>query len=126
MRIRAVIFDLGGVIIRTEDFTPRTTLAQRLGMSRAELEQIVFGGGERGIRAALGEISDEELWRQVAQALKVPADEIRQVQREFWGGDRLDTALVEFIRGLRPRYRTALLSNAWSGLRRALNEQYHI
>jgi FMN phosphatase YigB (HAD superfamily) len=32
MTIKAVFFDLGGVIVRTEFYTPRQQLADRLGM----------------------------------------------------------------------------------------------
>ncbi len=40
-----------------------------------------------------------------------------QLQEDFWQGDRVDTDLVGFIRSLRGHRRTALLSNAWHGLR---------
>ncbi len=33
MPIKAVIFDLGGVLVRTEDQAPRRALAERLGIS---------------------------------------------------------------------------------------------
>ena len=42
MSIRAIIFDMGGVIIRTEDRVPREALAERLGLSYDELSQVVF------------------------------------------------------------------------------------
>jgi putative hydrolase of the HAD superfamily len=45
---------------------------------------------------------------------------------EFWGGDRLDHELVEYVRGLRPQFKTALLSNAWDDLRIALEGQWSI
>jgi FMN phosphatase YigB (HAD superfamily) len=44
MNIRAVFWDLGGVLVRTEDHTTRENLAIRLGMSRTELENLVFAG----------------------------------------------------------------------------------
>jgi putative hydrolase of the HAD superfamily len=36
---------------------------------------------------------------------------------QFWGGDRLDEALVDYIRDLHRSYKTGLLSNAFSNLR---------
>ncbi len=122
---RAVIWDLGGVLVRTEDWAPRTNLARSFGLSREQLEETVFGG-DRGVRAARGEITEEELWSQVGAVLNVPPPEMARLQRDFWAGDKLDTALIEFIRALRPRYRTELLSNAWSGLRKALTNQLRI
>ncbi len=119
MSLKAVIFDLGGVIVRTQDQGPRTRLAQSLGMTYAELDQFVFHGGPDGSsgRATLGQISEEDHWRNVLQALNLPESELPRVRREFFGGDQVDRDLVALIRSLRPRYKTGLISNAWDGLR---------
>jgi hypothetical protein len=47
MAIKAVIWDLGGVILRTEEMAPRDSLAKRLGLSREEINHIVFEADER-------------------------------------------------------------------------------
>ncbi len=120
MPIRAVIFDLGGVLLRTEDPRPREALAARLGLPRRELEDLVFNS-PAGLQAQRGEISPEQLWAQVVRRLGLPPTALPALQRAFWGGDRLDKDLLDFIRRLRPRYRTALLSNAWRDLRAELH-----
>ncbi len=120
MSIRAVIFDLGGVILRTEDGAPREALAARLGVSRRALEDLVFNS-PAGQQAQRGEITAEALWEHVRAHFGLPPEQMPEVQRAFWGGDRLDHALVDFIRRLRPRHTTALLSNAWRDLRAALH-----
>jgi epoxide hydrolase-like predicted phosphatase len=125
MTIRAVIWDLGGVIVRTEDPIPRTGLAQRFGLTREELEELVFHG-EVSDRATVGEIVAAQLWQSICENLRVPPTQAEELQRGFWGGDQLDTALVDYIRALRPNYCTALLSNAWSDLRRFLTERWRI
>lgn len=38
----------------------------------------------------------------------------------------LDARLVQFLRELRPRYKTALLSNAWSDARERLTRMYRL
>ena len=40
--IKAIIFDVGGVLIRTEDYQPRRQWEQKLGLVEWESEQIVF------------------------------------------------------------------------------------
>jgi putative hydrolase of the HAD superfamily len=50
------------------------------------------------------------------------AEQLQEFQRDFWSGDQIDAALVQFLRGLRPRYKTAILSNAWSDTRHALTQ----
>jgi epoxide hydrolase-like predicted phosphatase len=47
---------------------------------------------------------------------------LAELQRDFWSGWQLDTVLVEFLRDLRPRYKTAILSNAWPGTRGLLTD----
>lgn len=125
MRIRAVIFDFGGVIARTMDFTSRDGLADRLGMTRLELEKLVFLG-ESGSNAQQGVISVDQHWTNLQKLLKLSPEEIEAFQKEFWGGDSIDTDLVDYIRSLKKRYRTGLLSNAFSDLRKRLVEGWKI
>ena len=123
MVIQAVIWDLGGVLVRTEDYAPRQALAQRYGMTLAEIEEFVFSG-ESGDRAQRGEISVEQHWENQGRQLGLSPEEIQAFRDEFWGGDRLDTDLVAYIRRLRLDFKTGLLSNAFSDLRRVVTETW--
>jgi epoxide hydrolase-like predicted phosphatase len=125
MPIHAVIFDLGGVLVRTEERAPRAALAARLGMSYDELVQLVFDS-QSALKASLGEITAAQHWEAVGAALDLSPDQLQGVRRDFFGGDRLDEALVGFIRALRPRLKTGLLSNAWSDLRHYLENYWHV
>ena len=116
MSIQAVYFDLGGVILRTEDKSPRTKLAGRFGLDYAGIEEIVFES-DSGRRASTGAISETQHWRNVAQALKRPEDEWEQLRDQFVGGDQLDVELLAFLRSLRPAIKVGLISNAWDGMR---------
>ena len=119
MSIRAVLFDLGGVIVRTEYQAPRQHLAESLGMDYDDIDKIVFGGGTNGsaARATLGQISEDEHWLNVMKILKQPASENARIRTEFFAGDIIDRTLLDFLRSMRPKYKTGLISNAWSGLR---------
>jgi epoxide hydrolase-like predicted phosphatase len=125
MAIRAIIWDLGGVLVRTEDRAPREGLARRLGMTRPELEELVFSGPS-GRKAQHGLLAVDQHWQNLRQELKLSAEEIAAFQKEFWGGDRLDGELVDYIRELHKRYRTALLSNAFSDLRQMAGQRWNI
>ena len=122
MTLRAVYFDLGGVIVRTGDREPRAKLAERLGMSYEELAKAVFEN-ESSRRASLGAVSPQEHWADVIQRLGLPPSEADSVRQEFFAGDTLDLDLINFLRSLRPKYRTGLLSNAWSDMREYLVSQ---
>jgi epoxide hydrolase-like predicted phosphatase len=116
MSIKAVFFDLGGVIVRTEFQAPRQQLAERLGMEYEDLSKIVFDS-DSGIRASMGEITSADHWASVVKRLKRPASELSLIRDEFFAGDIVDRTLVEYIRSLRSNYKTGLISNAWSDLR---------
>lgn len=125
MSIRAVIFDLGGVILRTEDQTHRAKLVERLGITREQMYYHVFDSPSAQ-QATLGKMSAASHWEAVRQALGLSPEEFPSVMDAFWAGDRLDTELISLIRSLRPRYKTALLSNAWDNLRQALERDWGI
>ena len=114
--IQTVIFDLGGVLVRTEDRIPRQLLAEKFGMTYEEMDSLVYGSPSSK-EAGEGKISAEQHKETVLKTLGLPPDSFKSFGDEFWGGDRLDKKLVEFIEGLRGEYTTALLSNAWDDLR---------
>jgi epoxide hydrolase-like predicted phosphatase len=124
MPVKAIIFDLGGVMLRTADFSPREKLAAQLGMSRSALEQLVFGG-ELGGWVQKGEISLEEHWNKVRQQLDCSPEEFKDLIKAFFAEDKLDEDLVDYIRVLHRQYKTALLSNATADLRQQIAEKWH-
>ena len=114
--IKTVIFDLGGVLVRTEDRIPRQLLAEKFGMTYEEMDSLVYGS-PTSKEAGEGKISAEQHKETVLKTLGLPLDSFKSFGDEFWEGDRLDKKLVEFIQELRGEYTTALLSNAWDDLR---------
>ena len=106
--LQAIIFDVGGVLIRTHDWAGRQKWAARLGLAAAEFEDFVFNGTS-GRQAQLGLMTAATHWQGLA--------------RHFG----LDEALVDYIKRLRQAgYRTGLLSNAPDDARRLLTEDYPI
>jgi epoxide hydrolase-like predicted phosphatase len=124
MTIRAIIFDLGGVLLRTGDFSPRDRLASSLGMSRYELEELIFGG-ESGKRAQKGEISVEEHLENVRNRLNCSLEDFKVMVDVFFAEDELDLDLVNYVRNLHQSYKTALLSNATDDLRKRIADVWH-
>ena len=108
--IKAIIFDIGGVLIRTHDRSHRNNLEDRLGLPRGESEILVFNG-EMGRKAQHGEISSAELYGWIQTHLKLDDAGIAQFKYEFWAGDQLDVDLVNYIRQLRKKYTVCVISN---------------
>jgi epoxide hydrolase-like predicted phosphatase len=125
MTIRAVLFDFGGVLVRTEDAAGRRKWEAQLGLAEREVDRLVFDC-DAAIQATLGEAPAEAVWEQVGKWLKLDAAQLVDFQRDFWSGDRLDLELVSLLKSLRPRYKTAILSNAWSNARDSFTQLFHL
>ena len=123
MAIEAVIFDMGGVILRTMDGGPRERLAESLGITRQDLEMQVFASPS-AIRAEVGEITEAEHWRNIFKTLGVVDGQQEGFKQQYWAGDAMDEDLLAFIRALKPDYKTGLLSNAWSEARSAVESRF--
>ena len=121
--IRAVFFDFGGVLIRDGDNSKREAWEKRLGLSPGELSATVFGS-EAAARATVGEVTTAEMWQQIGERLQLDDEQRRQLRADFFRGDNLNAELVEFARELQPRYKLAILSNAWSNARRIFSQVY--
>src|SRR5574341_1772066 len=113
---RAVIFDWGGVLMRTADYTPRHAWDDRLGLSRGSVEAAVHGIAEwQAVQR--GQIDSQDYHQALARKLELDADQVAALLRDFYSGDQLDSALVSLIHGLRAEgVRVGLLSNHTSDL----------
>lgn len=116
MTIKAIFFDFGGVIQRTEYQFPRQKLAEKFRMEYEDIDKLVFNNPSAK-QATVGEIKESEHWKTLAKRLKLSADEIKIFESEFFAGDVIDHEFVQFIRSLRPAYKIGLISNAWSDMR---------
>lgn len=119
MKLHAVFFDFGGVIQRTEYQSPRQQLAQRFGMEYDDIDKLVFGSPSAA-KATIGEIDVKAHWDEIARRLKLNGSAIETFEADFFAGDVLDHSILQFLRSLRPRYKTGLISNAWSDMREYL------
>lgn len=123
--IKAIYFDLGGVIVRTEDKEPRTQLGAQFGLTYRQIEEVAFGGGPyaTGARASVGAVTEESHWVNVTRALGLSLDDFSRIRTDFFAGDKIDWDIVAFLREARKTYKVGLISNAWDGLRAWIHEQ---
>jgi epoxide hydrolase-like predicted phosphatase len=123
--VRAVLFDIGGVL----EITPPTgwpgRWEARLGLRPGELREL---GGEVWEAGAVGAISEAEVHRRLAELLGVDDAVVRALLDDLWAEylGTLNVELVEYVRGLRPRYRTGVISNSFVGARERERERYHL
>ena len=100
-------------------------LEQRLGLAPGAAEYIVFNS-ESGLRTQRGEFTEEENWLRVQRELNLSDGDLADFRREFWGGDKLDGELIDYIRRLHGHYQTAIISNALPGLMTLVTGKYPI
>lgn len=122
-RIKAVIFDMGGVLLRTIDPVPRELMAQRFGTTRKELEQFVFLS-PTSLRSEIGEISEIQHWQAVLKHFGQENLDALSAYEEFFSGDAIDKELLSYATSLKVDFQLGLLSNAWMHARQHINKNY--
>lgn len=123
MPVRAIVFDIGGVL----EITPPTGATERwearLGLRPEELGERTHGVWEAG---AVGTISLREVHCRLGGLLGLDDATVRAFMDDLWTQylGTLNVELVEYVRGLRPRYRTGIISNSFVGARERERERY--
>lgn len=121
--IKSIIFDIGGVLVRTYDQSGRRKWEASLGLKPGTAAQMVFDS-QVGRQAQLGQASPDDVWNWVGAQLGLSPDELEDFKRDFWAGDRVDQELCNYIRQLHTRYRIGMLSNVWTHDGRAIAERF--
>ena len=122
---KAVVLDIGGVLIRTMDRSGRDTLESAYGLPPGGADALVFNSSFADA-STHGRAQHEQIWRNVAETLSLSQKALEEFIALFWRGDQVDLDLLDYIEKLRATYTTALLSNAWSGARQHFAEEYNI
>lgn len=126
MSLKAVIFDFGGVLVRTRSQELRSRWEERLGLSPGEASEIVFGG-ESGTAAQHGHITDDEHWQWLGRRLELNPEDLAAFRHDFFSEDILDMELLAYVDRLHAAgYHLGLLSNMADNARMIFGEKYGI
>lgn len=123
MPIKAVVFDIGGVL----EVNPRTGWEAKweaiLNLQPGELDQRLMSVWKAG---DTGEISESQVEASVAQILGLGQAHLDAFMGDLWHEyvGTLNVELAAYFASLRPRYKTAILSNSFVGARRKEQELY--
>jgi epoxide hydrolase-like predicted phosphatase len=115
MVIRAVVFDIGGVLEITPDLGVHQRWETQLGLPAGEIlarMSDVWQGG------SIGTITLDDVHEALRDRLGLD-DKLAQFMADLWREylGTANTELIEYARGLRPRYRTGIVSNSFVGAR---------
>ena len=123
MPIRAVVFDIGGVLEISEPGSLILGWAPRLGLAPGELESRLAHVAAAG---GVGTISEQEAGQHIAEALSLDAGQLSAFLADLWTEylGTLNTELAAYFASLRPRYRTGIISNSFVGAREQEQQRY--
>jgi epoxide hydrolase-like predicted phosphatase len=114
--LKAVVFDIGGVLEHAPATGWQDRWAARLGLERPELEERLEEPFSAG---SVGTIDLPEVERRVGAALALDVIAVAELMDDLWAEymGRLNEELAGYFASLRPRYRTGILSNSFVGAR---------
>ena len=123
MTIRAVVFDIGGVL----ELTPSTGWWAKwegiLGLAAGELRKRPFSIWRAG---STGALSEAEVQQQLGELLAISDEQVQAMMADMWEEylGTLNVELTNYFQNLRPAYRTAILSNSFVGAREREQARY--
>lgn len=121
---RAVIFDIGGVLYQMHNTAPQRALEAAWGLAPGTLDKVVFGTAVAH-RAMIGQANRQEMWAEAQRRLALSDAQMEEVQGVMLPADVWDLELLQFAQSLRPRWQTAVLSDAWAGARESVAAFVH-
>ncbi len=123
--IRALVFDLFDVLFSTELSPECHACETRLQLADYGLRTAMLRSPQ--FREAMyGRVSEEVLWRDVASTIKASPHAWQELAHAFYSCVRVNTELLNFMRDLRPHYKTAILSNATPAVYLLATQQFHL
>jgi putative hydrolase of the HAD superfamily len=107
--IKAVIFDIGGVVINDDFLSYAERFAQKAGMTKEQIYRSVIGSPEWRLYFK-GKISEENIWKAIKRKYLPP--EIAEEIRKTWKDILVPIpATIELIKNLKPAYKICFISN---------------
>jgi putative hydrolase of the HAD superfamily len=116
MTIRAVVFDIGGVLEHTPDLGIDQAWEDRLGLPAGTISERLADVFHDG---SLGTITLDQVHQALRDRIGLDDQQLAGFMADLWREyvGTANTELIDYARGLRPRYRTGILSNSFVGAR---------
>jgi putative hydrolase of the HAD superfamily len=117
---KAILIDIGGVLIPGYLPAAAADWSARLGISPRSFLDALFGGNDDQV--LVGRVSEASWWGVVGKRLQAGPDVITELRCDLASRESWDGALVACLRRLRGQALTAVVSNTWPGMRARMAE----
>lgn len=107
--IKAIIFDIGGVVINDDFLAYAKNLEKKAGMSKERIFRSVIGSPEWRLYFK-GKISGKEVWKAI-KSKYLPPKIAEEIRKTWWDMLVPIPGTIELIRRLKPAYRIFFISN---------------
>jgi putative hydrolase of the HAD superfamily len=124
MPIRAVVFDIGGVLELTASTGWAEKWEARLNLRPGELHTRLHSVWSAG---SIGAISEADIHTRIGEITGMSTAQVDGLMADLWDEylGTLNVELADYFGSLRPRYRTAIISNSFVGAREKEQARYH-
>ncbi len=125
--IKAVMFDFGGVLYRMPNAQRTTRMLRFFGVRNPGPIMMAIASpleSQLVMDLMTGRLNEQVVWERLAQELGVRPALLRFFRQRGLSPRRVDPTLVAYLEKLRPRYRTAILTNAGSDFRATFARAY--
>ncbi|SIQ08779.1 HAD family hydrolase [Micromonospora avicenniae] len=123
MTQRAVVFDIGGVLEITPSIGTIARWEPKFGLRPGEMAE---RAGDIWADGAVGAITLDQVHRLLADRLTADAAQVAAFLNDVWVEylGTPNTELIDYLRSLRSRCRTGIISNSFVGAREREQERY--
>jgi putative hydrolase of the HAD superfamily len=122
MTIKALIWDLEGVLMLTDEKDLPLTVAKKLNAPYEKVREIFFS--DINDKVDLGEISEDQFNEYVLDTLQLPREKKNILEKIVYEDFHLDEDLLKIISEMRGKYKMGLLSNFSDELRHRIDNEW--
>jgi HAD superfamily hydrolase (TIGR01549 family) len=112
MNIKTFFIDVGGVLVSTQSTEARRIWEEKLHLKprqlTKELQKI-----QPAKEATIGLVTTETIWNNVAKKYSLTKNELAQLRKDFYAGEKLNQQFYEYVKQLHNDFKIILFSNVW-------------
>ena len=127
MTIDTVIFDFGGVLYNTPAARSLSRWLRILGIKEnPQVMAMIQDPSSSPLfwKIMRGKLSEQEMWKLLARQWKIPPALIGCFQRSMLSRKRLNKPMAGYLKSIRSRYKTGILSNAGDEFRKTMEKTF--